>query len=770
MESAGLLAKNELAQGRQLLKAGRLNEAIHCFESALQHDSAMADAHFELACAAELLPDFDRAARHYQGTIESATEWCEPYVRYGALLQKRGRWAEASENYRRALELEPTNQEILLKLGSTLRRLDQHEEAIRHLRRACEIAPDNPHVVNLLGIVLAEQGDLESAMECFRGAIDKQEGLAEAWNNLGNATAAQWRCDEAVRYLRKALEIRPDYPEACDNLGKVFLAQGNWDEASSALEQAVVLRPNYGEAHVNRARLHLLRGDYRSGWQQHEWRHQLMPSPSRVVQRRWNASASAPGQSVLVRGSEHAEEMVPFVRFLPRLQRRGQRVILEVTQPYHDLLSRTPGIDQLVDVQTSLRCDHEIELSSLPWALHLDRLEQVPEEIPYLYPDPKLVSRYRDMAGRYHGLRVGISWKISGPAWVAPPIGMHDLAPLADIPRTTIFCLDQTNPTHKSELGQIVPSVDVAGWLDAQRATWAHWAAVLANLDVVVTSDSAIAHLAGALGVSAYVALPRLPSFCWLLDSDSTSWYPTAKLYRQSALGNWRDVFRRIAEDLRVLATANASEARVNGQASDAKRQGTHWARRGLLSEGIASLRYATEIEPGCGETWNNLGVALLEAGRLGEAQHALEESLRLTPGFAKAWNNLGNTCAELNDLDRAIECFHNAIVHNPRYPEAHNNLGNALASRDRDAAIAQYQRALELRPEYAEAMNNLANSLADRGRHDEAIALYQRALEIKPHYAEAHNNLGTALQFIGQSEAALHHLKLALQLVSRGP
>lgn len=761
-------AAETIELGNEALRQGRPEEAARYFTRVLQDAPDSPEAHLGLACAAWHSTDGRHlAARHFQRAVTLVPDWVDAYLEYGRFLQSAGRLVDAADCFRRASVVDPAAPGPLLKLGRVLRRLGERDEAIDVLGRACAAAPRDPHGLNLLGIVLAEHGMLPRAIECFQRAIAVDESLAEVWNNLGNATAASCQWGEAVGYLQRALRLRPAYPEACDNLGKTLLAQGRFAEAKSAFARAIELDPGYAEAHVNRARVLLLEGDYRSGWEELQWRRRLMHPAQRLVQRPWSARIHANGQTVVVRAGDDPTEIFMFSRFLPLLERQGVRVVLDAPSCYHDLLAQTPGIARLIDSASPggqrLHGEHEIELASLPWALRIGDLAEVPAAVPYIYPQVELAARYRAEAARNGRLCIGLTWEIHTPAWTSPPIGPDDLAPLAGVADVAIFHFDAILSEQAVVLERRLPLIDARRVFESRLVAPAERAAALASMDLVIAGDSAWAHLAGAMGVPTYVALSLAPDFAWLGRGETTPWYPSVRLYRQSAPGRWRDVFRQIAADLSegVLTTLPHDQQHP----ATATERGVDWARRGLYAEGIASLRYATRLEPDRTSTWNNLGVALLEAGDHRAAKEALEQALALAPDFARAWNNLGNACTSLDEHERAIECFERAIACDAEYPEAHNNLGNALAGRDRDAAIVQYRRALELRPDYAVAMNNLANSLAEQEDHAEAITLYRRALEVRPNYAEAHNNLGTALQVVGESAAALEHLERAIEL-----
>jgi Flp pilus assembly protein TadD len=439
----------------------------------------------------------------------------------GVASQLQGKLEESVEQYRRSLSLVPYNAEAWNNLAASLLSLRRHEEAAPCVEQALALAPD----------------------------------YAEAHNNRGNLLQALGRHEEAIACYGRALELKPGYHAAYDHLGLVMHAQGRLPEAVRCYSRALELAPDYAVAHMNRALARLQMGEFAPGWAEYEWRFACpehpLPGHDQPV---WDGSP-LDSRPILLWTEQGLGDSIQFVRYAPLIAARGGRVILHSPSSLARILSTCPGIHQLViEGQDLPEFTCHAPLMSLPRILGTT-LETIPAEVPYLRADPELVRRWSEALQAAGGLRVGIAWQ-GNPGHKKD---LHRSFPLtrfralAAIPGVRLFSLQKGAGSGQLRSAcRDLPVIDLGPWLEDFMDT----AAVLANLDLVICPDTSLAHLAAALGVPVWVALPFACDWRWLLHRDDTPWYPTLRLYRQSGWGDWDGVFARLAVDLARLATA----------------------------------------------------------------------------------------------------------------------------------------------------------------------------------------------------------------------
>ncbi len=327
-------------------------------------------------------------------------------------------------------------------------------------------------------------------------------------------------------------------------------------EALASFTSAVQAGPEEVLFHWNRAILLLLLGDYEQGLAEYEWRLRRADAPPRVfAQPRWDGSPLA-GRTILLYG-EPTElllgDTIQFVRYARLLKEQGGTVIVECPRPLLRLLSRCPGIDHLVGRGDPLPAhDVRAHLMSLAY-LFRTRVDTIPAPIPYLEADAALVEQWRRELASVSGFKIGIAWNGSSKADAGGrSLPVTEFAPLAVVPRVRLISLQKGPGSEQlAEVAGRWPVTDLGDRLDETAGAFMDTAAVMKNLDLVVTCDTSIGHLAGALGVPVWVALPKVPYWCWMLEREDTPWYPTMRLFRQEQWGDWGPVFERMARVLR---------------------------------------------------------------------------------------------------------------------------------------------------------------------------------------------------------------------------
>jgi Flp pilus assembly protein TadD len=429
--------------------------------------------------------------------------------------------------------------------------------AERMFRQVLASHPRHADSLHLLGVIAYQTGRPALAIELIGKAIAINPREASSRSNLGNLLLEQGRLEEAVASYRKAIGLRPGYPEAANNLGNAFKALGRLDEAVGSYRMALDLRPDDAEVHYNLAMALLGRGDMAAGWAEHEWRwktRQLSGGHLGFAQPQWRGEA-ADGRTLLIHAEQGFGDSIQFCRYAPLAAAKGLRVILEVPGTLVRLLVGLPGVELVVARGEALpQFDLHCPMLSLPLALGTT-LTTIPGDVPYLHADSARVAAWRTrldaLASR--GPRIGLAWAgnprkhLAGTAAIGRQrsIAPDRLAPLLALPNLHFVSLQKDGVAPP----ELVPLTDFM----AEMGDFADTAALIASLDLVISIDTSVAHLAAALGKSVWLLTCFDPCWRWLTERRDSPWYPGMRLYRQSKPGDWGSVLAEVGRDLRSL-------------------------------------------------------------------------------------------------------------------------------------------------------------------------------------------------------------------------
>jgi len=546
----------------------------------------------------------------------------------------------------------------------------------------------------------------------------------------------QGRLDEAADLYQQVLHRHPHSAEAYNNLGIVRLKQGNLEAALTAYDEALRLKPELAAARANRAWAWLLQGDFVRGWPEHE-RYCRSPEAVASVFRQpcWQGEP-LDGRTILLYAEHGLGDTLHLIRYAALVRQRGGVVLAEVQPALVPLLRSCAGIDHVLPAGAALPdFDMQASLLSLPRLFHTT-LATIPAGVPYLAAEADRTTRWGEELRSLQGFKIGIAWQGNRhyPEDRQRSIPLYHFETLARLPEVRLVSLQKS--FGREQLAAVARSwdvVDLGERLDESGGAFLDTAAVMQHLDLVVTSDTALAHLAGALAVPVWVALPTACDWRWFLDRADSPWYPTMRLFRQRRWGDWTEVFQRLAAEVarqRPTSGGACPPAAVAADADMLRRQGRQLCAQGRYSESIGYLRRALQLEPGSPRTYNNLGVALARQGQLAEASRVYRQALQLQPRYAEAHHNLGEVLQQQGSFDEARACYEQALYLKPGLAQTHNNLGALLtAQEDILAACEHYRQALRQQPDFPLAHFNLAKALEKLGQRTEAVRHYEQAL-----------------------------------------
>lgn len=540
----------KLQHGMALHQQGRLGEAEKLYREVLQRSPKRSDALYLLGIIALATNKPQRAADLIERSIRQNPTFPPAHCNRGLALSALGRYADALASYDTAITLAPDFADAHYNRGVLLKDLSRPAEAVGSFETSLSLRPNDPEALNNLGCALKDLRCYEEALACFDKAIRLRPDFAAAYCNCGSVLSGLKRPSEALASYDRALTLQPDLAEAFCNRGDALHELKRPENALESFDHALTLQPKLAEAHFGKGLTLLITGRYAEGFRHHEWRtKRLHPEPVRSFpQPLWLGDKELSGKTLFIHPELFLGDMINFCRYAILAEQQGAKVILAARDPLRRLLaSLSPTISIVKETDTPAHFDYHTPLMSLPFAFKTT-IETVPSETPYLHPEPERSRIWRHRIGD-HGFKIGICWQGS-----ATSIDMDRTFPLgsfshiARLPSVRLISL-QTGPGVE----QLVQFPEIEHFEeppDGSLRPFVETAAMMANLDLVITSDTAFAHLAGALGRPTWVALKHVPDWRWGLEDDTTPWYPTARLFRQTTIGDWTNVFADIYQAL----------------------------------------------------------------------------------------------------------------------------------------------------------------------------------------------------------------------------
>ncbi len=472
--------------------------------------------------------------------------------------------------FRQALSFNPDNADVLNNLGNAVWQQGRSSEALAYFLRAHQYKPEDYGVLNNLGIILWEQNRPDRAVDFYRRALKIKPDSFDTKMNLGVALSDLGRFDEALVWLRGSLHQKPTSADAWDNVGMTLARQGLWDEAMRHYDEAVRLRPDFGEARRNRALGWLAQGDFERGFPEAEWRLMCRRPPGfRIPRPRWSG-APLQGKTVLLHYEQGLGDTLQFMRFAAPVKERGGRVSIYCQPSVERLLALCPSADEVSSNPDGVPpFDVHLPLMSVPTVLRTS-LATLPRD-PYLAADSGSIAQWREIMQRALEVsdlgsvfKIGIAWQGSPKnhidRWRSFPLShFRDLGQLRGVRLISLQKGPGTEQIDRLADPFPVTVLDPYHPDGDDKRDFLDTAAIMALLDLVITPETAVAHLAGSLGVRMWVALSHVGDWRWMISGDSCPWYPSARLFRQPALGDWDHVFATMR---RMLVQERAQHAK----------------------------------------------------------------------------------------------------------------------------------------------------------------------------------------------------------------
>jgi tetratricopeptide (TPR) repeat protein len=535
---------------------GRLAEALSLYDAVIRLNPNVAAAHCNRALVLQSLGKLDDALKGYNRAIRIQPNYADAYFNRAIVLRLLNRPGEAVRSYDQAIQYQPHHHEAYNNRGNALRDLKRLEEALQSFDQALRLKHDFADAHHNKARALREMGRLDDAVRSVDNALALKPDFAEAHFAKGTALQRLERFEEALLSYDRAIELQPDHAEALNNRGNTLKELKRFDEALKSYDAGVAMGSRVAEGYWNKSLCKLLLGNFDEGWPLYEWRKSKSepfgfyncPLPP------WTGKESLAGKTLLVRAEQGLGDTIEFSRYAPLAQEAGAQVILAVPDVLTRLLKTLHpdiGIERLTAEPVTF--DYHIALMSMPLAFGTTT-STCPAMMPYLHAEPEKVAKWKERIG-CEGFKIGICWQGNRQSEIdlGRSFLVRHFGAVARLPNVRLISLQKNDGVEQLEDLPSGMKVETLGDdFDSGPDAFIDTAAVMECLDLVITSDTAIAHLGGALARPTWVALKYVPDWRWLLDRADSPWYPTMKLFRQPAPGDWPSVFdamqRQLAE------------------------------------------------------------------------------------------------------------------------------------------------------------------------------------------------------------------------------
>lgn len=537
---------------------GDFRDAIALIKRAMRDDSPGAMVLNDLGMALSGAGQARDAMDAFSRAIATDPGFVPAYNNLGNAKLALGDAASAAVAFRRALALRPDYPDALANLAAALNAQGLWQEALDCARAALALDPAIVEARNSAGLALIRLGRTEEGIDEFKVAIAQRPDFVEALSNLGNACQTLLHHDEAIASYTRGLAMRSSYLPALIGRASAYASLHRTEDAIAEFDAALAVDANSAEAHFELSLLRLRIGDFTAGWNEYEWRWRKadFSSPPRgFAQPQWDGQESLADRTILLHAEQGFGDTIQFCRYAASVRARGARVVLEVARPLVRLLGSLEGVDAPITRGDPLPAfDFHCPLMSLPRAF-ATTLESVPAKIPYLAPPPEVATAWSRRLARDRAWRVGLAWagRRTHAHDRARSLSLERLDGVLAAPGVSFYSLHHELGEQDAQRAAAAPNLAHFG---DELAGFDSAAGLIAQLDLVISVDTSLAHLAGALGRPLWLLLAYTPDWRWLLDRDDSPWYPSARLFRQRSPGDWDEVLGRVADELRGMTEA----------------------------------------------------------------------------------------------------------------------------------------------------------------------------------------------------------------------
>lgn len=764
-------------RGEALVNLGRLDDAIDALTAGLALESDHIDSLLLRGAAQQALARFRGALADYDRVLQFQPSNADAHFNSGIILAAQGKHQPACKRFQLAIAARPGFPAAYTRWGIALIKLGRREEALDAFARAIELDPDYLEALRNRADLLNQMHKSDKSFAAYGellAAYDRALAVApedkDLHNNRGTVLQRLGRLTDALACYEKALTVRPDFFDALNNSGIVLDALDRMEQSEARFRLALRSNPDKVAAHLNLALCLLRMGRLAEGWREYEWRWH-MPS-FRIYdygfkEPRWDGTQDLHGKTLLLTAEQGLGDTLQFVRYLPLLKDRCAKLLLLVPGQLAELLGANFPYVHINNASKRLsEFDYHCPLLSLPLAFGTT-LESIPSPGPYIEAPLDLQFEWETAHPATATSRIGLVWA-GNPEHgndLHRSIPLATLRPLIEGSGNEFFILQKDISEPDRKILQDCPGIVFAS--DRFR-DFRDTAAAVAQLDLVITVDTSVAHLAGAMGKPVWILVPPQADWRWILGRDDSPWYPTARIYRRMPEAPWDSVVAQVASDLRSFTPVRDQSPgrRISSGVDEPLRAAVILHNSGRLDDAIAIYSGILQIDPNNFDANHLLGQARRRQGRNQEAEALFRHALRVRPRNVSALENLIRLLRNTDKHEEALEAHNQLVALRPSDPKVWSERSVSLIALKRhDEALDSVNRALALDPNHLNALNNYAVVMLHQKHPGEALAHLDRLLAIKPDFLEGIANRGLALLELGRPLEAIENYQLGIKL-----
>lgn len=528
---------------------------------------------------------------NYKKSVELNPSCQQAWLNFGLVYTQQNKHDEAVKCFEKAVALDANYVKAHIYAGSAYQNLSQSDKALTHLSKAIELQPSNHDAFINIGRIYSQNNDFEKAIFHFNQAAKLKPKDANILLELANTMNMCNQIEESLALYYKILELIPGNSSILYNIAYTLKKLGRIEQAMPFYQKVLEQEPTHSEAHFSLGLAYLTIGDFEHGWPEYEWRWKRNNNEPRSLSKPMWDGSYLDGKTILLHAEQGLGDTYQFIRYAQLVKERGGKIIAAVQPALIQILSLCPYLDKVVSLFDNLPAyDTQIPIVSLPY-IFKTRLETIPHQIPYLFADQKLVEKWNVKLSTDRKLKIGLCWQGNSnysthflrTVVAQKSIQLTNLLPLLTLTEISTYNLQKM--TGEEQLKNIPADVNLHSFdadFDNAHGRFMDTAAVIKNLDLMITVDTSMAHLAGGLGIPVWVMMPEPADWRWMLNRSDTPWYPNMRIFRQPKPGDWNSVVQTIVQELKIFIARKQTETE-NAQKN----------KRETLNEKIRTLEHA---------------------------------------------------------------------------------------------------------------------------------------------------------------------------------
>ena len=711
------LSINYYETANQYKQKGEYDLAIENFIRAIKSEPNNIAMYNDLGICYYVTNNYNKAIETYENALKINPEYATAYNNLGIIYFDTQNIEKSIISYKKAIEFNPKYADAYNNLGNLYSSVEKYENAIENYKKAIDLDVNHFSAYNNLGLTLFAIENYNAAIDCYKKALTINPQYSDSYNNLGHVYLEIKEFDLAIANVKKALEFNPENAEAYNNLGLLYYNKKLFDLSVNSYEKAIRLKQNFYAAIFNLSSVYFIQGEFKAGFDLYESRFHANNKEkiclTNFLKPKWNGN-SIENKTIYVYYEQGFGDTLMFSRYLLSLNSIGAKVLFKVQKHLESLFEKNNLKAKIISQDTpddSIEFDEHIPLLSLP-RIFKTNLENIPYSSGYLQANPEKAALYKEKYFNNNKFKVGIFWQGNPKGMKERAASLRNFYKISEITNVELYSLQKGYGIGQlDELPDSINIIDLGSGFNDYSDT----AAAIANLDLVITIDTSIAHLAAAMNKPTWIVLSYIPEWRWLLDREDTPWYKSVRLFRQKEKNNWEEVFDRVCCELNIKIGHLYAEKNEFNLAIECYNK---------------SLKF--DFNQNFIDVYNNLGVCYHNTKQYEFSIEFYKKAIELKHDSVESYCNMGVAYSYLNKDEEAESCYKKAIGLNKEYADAYYNLAILDTKHNRiNDSLENYEKSVKLDPNPDRIFNLSMNYLLS-GNYKKGLKLYEIRTELE--------------------------------------